>query len=97
MPSKQMTVDHYYLPLDRQPRYLPRKERGDVDYDHIESMDISLVNEHISSVIKGELVNTPVYNMKSGYRDPPGKPFQLPERGILVIEGIHALNPSYTR
>lgn len=96
MPSAVLTVDHYYLPLDRQPRYQPRKQRSDVDYDHIESMDIDLVNDHIMAVIRGEEIMKPVYNMKTGYRDPPGKPFKIPTNGILVIEGIHALNPSYT-
>lgn len=96
MHSEVLTVDHYYLPLDRQPRYQPRKQRSDVDYDHIESMDVDLVNDHIMAVIRGEEIKKPVYNMKTGYRDPPGKPFKIPENGILVIEGIHALNPLYT-
>ncbi len=42
-PPPLPAVDHYYLPLDRQPRYQARKERGDVDYDSIESMDVKLV------------------------------------------------------
>ena len=42
-----LTVDHYYRPLNEQPRYQARKQRSDVDYDHIESMDVELVNAHI--------------------------------------------------
>jgi len=96
MPATPLTVDHYYLPLNRQPKYQARKQRSDVDYDHIESMDIELVNEHIDAVINGKKIMTPKYNMKTGYRDGDGHPFQLPKGGILVIEGIHALNPNYT-
>jgi len=96
--AKPLTVDHYYLPLDRQPKYQARKQRSDVDYDHIESMDVDLVGEHLNKLAAGESVLTPVYNMKTGYRVEPGKHFEaLPSNGILVIEGIHALNPLYTR
>ena len=42
-----LTVDHYYRPLNEQPRYQARQIRADVDYDHIESMDVELVNAHI--------------------------------------------------
>lgn len=95
--AKPLTVDHYYLPLDRQPKYQARKQRSDVDYDHIESMDVQLICEHLNALIVGESVMTPVYNMKTGYRDGDGHKFDaLPANGILVIEGIHALNPMYT-
>jgi len=90
-------VDHYYLPLDRQPKYKTRQQRSDVDYDSIESMDVDLVGQHLNALVRGEAVLTPVYDMVSGYRKEPGKQFDgLKENGILVIEGIHALNPSYT-
>lgn len=96
-PAKPLTVDHYYLPLDRQPKYQARKNRSDVDYDHIESMDVELVGQHLKDLADGKSVMTPVYDMKTGYRDGEGKLFPaLPEDGILVIEGIHALNPLYT-
>ena len=95
-----LTVDHYYLPLDRQPKYQARQQRSDVDYDAIESMDAALVNEHINALLEGKEVLTPVYNMKSGYRDGDGVPFKLPSpvsKSLLVIEGIHALNPDFLR
>mmetsp|Transcript_62941 Transcript_62941/g.147721 ORF Transcript_62941/g.147721 Transcript_62941/m.147721 type:complete len:498 (+) Transcript_62941:83-1576(+) len=96
--AKSLTVDHYYLPLDRQPKYQARKQRSDVDYDHIESMDVELICEHLNALVAGKSVMTPVYNMKTGYRDGDGHHFDaLPSNGILVIEGIHALNPLYTQ
>jgi uridine kinase len=96
--AKPLTVDHYYLPLDRQPKYQARKQRSDVDYDHIESMDVELVGQHLNALARGESVETPVYNMKTGYREAKGHQIEaLPANGILVIEGIHALNPLYTQ
>jgi len=93
-----LTVDHYYLPLDRQPKYQARNQRSDVDYDSIESMDVDLVGEHLNALVRGEDVMTPVYDMKTGYRKDPGQHFDgLKPNGILVIEGIHALNPLYTQ
>lgn len=72
-----------------------------MDYDSIESMDIELVQSHIMKLSEGEEVLTPIYNMKTGYRDPGGHTMLLPRGGdgispILIIEGIHALNPEYT-
>ena len=58
--GKALTVDHYYLPLDRQPKYQARKLRSDVDYDAIESMDAELVNEHINGLLEGKRVMAPV-------------------------------------
>jgi uridine kinase len=96
--ARPLTVDHYYLPLNRQPKYQARQQLSDVDYDHIESMDVDLVGEHLNALANGKSIVTPVYNMKTGYRDEPGNHFDaLPSNGILVIEGIHALNPLYTR
>lgn len=96
--AKSLTVDHYYLPLDRQPKYQIKQQRSDVDYDHIESMDVELVGQHLNDLAAGKSVMTPVYNMKTGYRDGDGHKFDaLPANGVLVIEGIHALNPLYTQ
>lgn len=94
--AKALSVDHYYLNVEDQPRYKIRNNRNDVDYDSLESMDIALVSDHINRLITGETVCTPEYDFKSGNRIPPGHLFELPPRGILIIEGIHALNPEYT-
>mmetsp|Transcript_32359 Transcript_32359/g.63281 ORF Transcript_32359/g.63281 Transcript_32359/m.63281 type:complete len:526 (+) Transcript_32359:37-1614(+) len=95
-PSKPLTVDHYYLSLADQPRFIASGgDRSAVDYDSIEAMDVPLVNKHINQLIAGETVNTPIYCFKSGNRT-GGVPFQLDPTGILVCEGIHALNPDYT-
>eukprot|EP00933_Yihiella_yeosuensis_P037765 TRINITY_DN31760_c0_g1_i1.p1 TRINITY_DN31760_c0_g1~~TRINITY_DN31760_c0_g1_i1.p1 ORF type:complete len:528 (-),score=104.72 TRINITY_DN31760_c0_g1_i1:127-1710(-) len=95
--AKPLTVDHYYLPLARQPKYQLRQQVSDVDWDHVESMDLELVSEHIKELANGNSVLTPIYNMKINDREPGGHEMSgLPSNGVLVIEGIHALNPSYT-
>ncbi|KAH8059901.1 calcium dependent phosphoinositide phospholipase C [Aureococcus anophagefferens] len=90
-----LTVDHYYLPLDRQPKYQKRKQRSDVDYDAVESMDGPLVGDHINALLRGERVEPPVYDMKTGYRDGVHAAVALPAGSVLIIEGIHALNPEF--
>jgi len=61
-------------------------------------MDVELVGQHLNALAQGQSVETPVYNMKTGYREPKGNQIDaLPANGILVIEGIHALNPLYTQ
>jgi len=94
--AKALSVDHYYLNLEDQPKYKIRQNRDDVDYDSLESMDITLVSDHINRLIAGETVKTPQYCFKRARRVPPGHEFNLPSNGILIIEGIHALNPEYT-
>lgn len=93
--SKPLTVDHYYLDLADQPVFKATGDRDLVDYDSIEAMDVTLVNKHINQLIAGDKINAPVYCFKTGNRT-GGVPFELPKGGILICEGIHALNPEYT-
>lgn len=94
-PSKPLTVDHYYLSLADQPIFIATGDRSKVDYDSIEAMDVPLVNKHINQLIAGEKIDAPIYSFVTGNRE-GGVPFELPAGGILVCEGIHALNPDYT-
>jgi len=93
--SKPLTVDHYYLDLADQPVMKATGDRDKVDYDSIEAMDVPLVNKHINQLIAGDKIQAPIYCFKTGNRI-GGTPFELPQGGILVCEGIHALNPDYT-
>jgi len=103
--SGLLSVDHYYLPLAEQPKFIESGgDREAVDYDSIESMDIELVNKQMAEILTGVEVLTPNYSFVTGNRIDPGHKFQLPEsrlggnyESILLIEGIHALNPSYTK
>lgn len=70
--------------------------REAINYDSFEAMDVPLFNQHLSQLIAGHTVETPRYNFKTGNRDHPGHTLTLPANAILVMEGIHALNPAYT-
>jgi len=94
--SLALSVDSYYLNLEDQPKYKLRREVADVDFDSIESMDVTLVNQHVTELLAGQTVMVPSYSFKSCNREGPGKSTTLDKGGLLVMEGIHALNPDYT-
>ena len=71
-------------------------DRDAINYDSFEAMDVQLFNQHLSQLIAGHTVDTPRYNFKTGNRDHPGHTLALPPAAVLVMEGIHALNPAYT-
>merc|ERR1712070_1050598 len=94
--GQPLSIDDYYLPLEDQPKYKARKQLSDIDFDAPESLDWDLVHEHIKALTSGKAVMMPCYNMRTSDRDPPGTLVKaLPPKGVLVIEGIHALSPDF--
>eukprot|EP00703_Trepomonas_sp_PC1_P002583 JAP94023.1 Uridine kinase [Trepomonas sp. PC1] len=75
----------------------PKDQSGNYDFEHIEAMDIDLFNDHLSKLLHGEQVQVPTFDFKTGERVQKTEPIILPNRGIIIIEGIHALNPLMTR
>ena len=80
-------VDRVNTPLD---------ENGEYDFESIHSLDIETFNKHLKQLMSGESVNIPRYDFIKGSRQSPDKPLQLNDRSILVVEGIHGLNPELT-
>lgn len=74
----------------------PRDENGDYDFEALEAIDIALFNEQLNKLLQGESVQVPKFNFISGLREWHEQPLKLDERSILVIEGIHGLNPKLT-
>lgn len=70
----------------------PKDENGNYDFECLEAVDIAKFNEDMSALLKGELVELPHFNFKTGLREYNGNYLQLEEGDILVIEGIHGLN-----
>jgi uridine kinase len=96
--GQPLSIDDYYLPLEDQPKYKARQQLADVDFDAPESLDWDLIHEHIRALTNGQSIMMPCYNMRTSTRDPPGRPVKaLPPNGVLVIEGIHALNPEFVQ
>jgi uridine kinase len=75
----------------------PKLPNGDYDFDNIEAVDYKLLEEHLTKLMKGERVEIPEYNFSTGKREWNGKKLKLAGDTVLIIEGIHALNPQLTQ
>ena len=71
----------------------PKDENGEYDFEHINAIDHELFQQQLADLLAGKEVELPTYNFETGKREFRGKKISLPEKGILIIEGIHALNP----
>ena len=87
-----ISLDDYFV--DREST--PRDEKGDYDFESLYALNIPLLNEHLAALFRGEEVELPHYNFQKGKSERGGKRMKLGENDILVIEGIHALNPELT-
>jgi uridine kinase len=75
----------------------PKLPNGDYDFDNIETVDYHLLEDHLTRLMKGERVEIPEYNFATGKREWNGKKLKLAGDTVLIIEGIHALNPLLTQ
>jgi uridine kinase len=75
----------------------PKLPNGDYDFDNIEAVEYSLLEDHMQKLMQGERVEIPEYNFKTGKREWNGKKLKLSNDTVLIIEGIHALNPLLTK
>ncbi|MDV4152372.1 nucleoside kinase [Clostridium sp. AL.422] len=87
-----ISLDDYFV--DRE--HTPKDENGEYDFESIYSLDLELFNSHLSSLLKGEEVEIPSFNFRAGAREWVGNKLKLPNNGIILIEGIHGLNPILT-
>ena len=91
-PYSFSTDDYFVNRLDT-----PKLPNGQYDFDNIETVDYKLLGEHLSRLMKGETVEVPEYNFVTGKREYNGKKMRLSNDSVLIIEGIHALNPLLTQ
>ncbi|MEG1672827.1 MAG: nucleoside kinase [Alistipes sp.] len=87
-----ISLDDYFVERDK----TPKDEQGELDYEALEAIDIELFNNHLRRLMQGESVDIPRYDFVTGKRQWHKEPLTLDERSILVIEGIHGLNPRLT-
>ncbi|MBQ3882327.1 MAG: nucleoside kinase [Bacteroidales bacterium] len=87
-----MSTDDYFVNREDTPRF----PDGGYDFDNFETVDHRLMESDIVKMLEGEKVSVPEYNFVTGLREYNGKTIQLKEGSILLIEGIHALNPALT-
>lgn len=88
----QISLDDYFV--DR--LHTPKDENGDYDYESIYALNLDLINEQFNALFRGEEVELPKYNFQTGMSERSGKKLRMDEHNVLVVEGIHALNPELT-
>ncbi len=88
-----ISVDDYFVDKTR----TPIDEEGNPDYEALETVDLQLFNRDINTLLSGGEIDLPTFNFKTGMREYKGKKLRLKDGQVLVIEGIHALNPGLTR
>ncbi len=87
-----ISLDDYFV--DRE--LTPLDDTGDYDFESIHALNLSLLNEQLSALFRGEEVELPRYNFQKGKSEWSGRKLQLKPDEVLVVEGIHALNPELT-
>ncbi|MBP3355666.1 MAG: nucleoside kinase [Rikenellaceae bacterium] len=87
-----ISLDDYFV--DRE--HTPKDEHGEYDYEALEAIDVATFNDHLQRLMAGESVDIPRYDFITGKRQWHESPLHLDERSVLVIEGIHGLNPNLT-
>jgi uridine kinase len=87
-----LSMDNYFVPRTQ----TPRDENGEYDFESIYAVDLELFNKQVNQLLSGEEVEIPYYNFETGEREYRGEFLKLGQNGMLVIEGIHALNPTLT-
>ena len=87
-----ISLDDYFLDRDK----TPRDEKGEYDFEHLHALDLPLFNEQLNALFRGEEVELPRYDFPTGKSLKSGKRLKLGDDEVLVVEGIHALNPELT-
>ncbi len=87
-----LSLDNYFVNRED----TPLDEHGEWDFEHINSIDLPLLNDHLNRLGAGEEVEIPYYNFETGKREWRGDKVKLEKNNILIMEGIHALNPALT-
>lgn len=88
----QISLDDYFV--DR--HLTPKDENGEYDYESVHALNIPLLNEQLQQLFEGKNIELPKYNFQTGKSEKSGKRLQLGDNQVLVLEGIHALNPELT-
>ena len=84
-----MSLDDYYIDRDK----ITPGPDGKIDLEHINTIDTELFSQHISALLSGEEVELPSFNFKTARREWTGHKLRLDERTVIIVEGLHGLNP----
>lgn len=89
---KLISLDDYFI--DRE--HTPRDEDGELDYESLYALDLERLNSDLTRLLRGEEINLPTYSFELGRRIDRERPLRLDSNDVLLIEGIHGLNPELT-
>lgn len=87
-----VSLDDYFVNREE----TPKDDSGEYDYESLYALDIELLNRQLNALFAGEEVELPRYNFQSGRSEKSGRKLRLADDEVLVVEGIHALNPELT-
>ena len=88
----QISLDDYFVDREK----TPKDEHGEYDYESIYALDLQLINDQFNALFRGDEVELPKYDFQSGKSKKSGKKLKMSDNNVLVVEGIHALNPELT-
>ena len=87
-----ISLDNYFIDREK----TPRDEKGDYDFEHLHALNLPLFQQHLTQLLQGEEIELPRYDFPTGTSQASGQTLRLEPGTILVMEGIHALNPQLT-
>ncbi|MCD7899612.1 MAG: nucleoside kinase [Bacteroides sp.] len=87
-----LSLDDYFVDREQ----TPRDENGNYDYESLYALDLELFNEQLQALLRGEEVSIPRFNFSTGRKEFRGEKLRIDDHTILILEGIHALNPELT-
>ncbi len=90
--TKTISVDNYFVERSN----TPKDENGEYDFESIDAIDRTLLNNDLLELLKGKKIKAPTFNFKKGTKEYKGNTMQLAEDEILIMEGIHCLNDKLT-
>lgn len=85
-----MSLDDYYIDRDK----IPREPDGSIDLEHINTIDTALFRNHLQQLLAGKEVELPIFNFRTGKREWRGHTLTLHKDTVIIVEGLHALNPA---
>ena len=88
----QISLDDYFVDREK----TPKDANGEYDYESIYALDLQLINDQFNALFRGEEVELPKYDFQTGKSKKSGKKLKMSPENVLVVEGIHALNPELT-
>ena len=85
-----ISMDNYFVNRED----TPRDENGQWDFEHLETLDLPLFRQHVQDLLDGKTISLPFYNFETGMREYRGETLRLEEDTVVILEGLHALNPA---